>query len=82
MKHRPWMSKNLHNSSFNDAYPAETVFSILPKLIEHYITRWENLSLIHAFNTEIYDSKKHRIDEFRATPNDLLEKNLQTKTGH
>ncbi len=66
--------KKIQNSSFNDAYPEETVFSFLPKLIEYYITRWEKLNLIHTFNKEFYDSEKHRIDEFRVTPGDLLEK--------
>lgn len=66
--------KKIQNSSFRDVSPEETVFSFLPKLIEYYITRWENLNLIHTFNKEFYDSEKHRIDEFRATPADLLEK--------
>lgn len=74
--------KKIQNSSFNDAYPQETVFSFLPKLIEYYITRWENLNLIHTFNKEFYDSEKHRIDEFRKTPGDLLEKIHSEKGGH
>jgi len=66
--------RKLANSSYNDAYPAETVFSFLPKLIEYYVARWENLNLVHTFNKEFYDSNKQRIDEFRATPKDLLKK--------
>ena len=44
--------KKYRTPSFNDTHPEETVFSFLPKLIEHYIIRWENLSLIHTFNKE------------------------------
>ncbi len=66
--------KKVQNSSFHDANPEETVFSLLPKLIEYYITRWEGLNLIHTFNKEFYVSEKHRIDEFRVTPGELLEK--------
>lgn len=62
----------LQNSSYNDVQQEETVYSVLPKLIEYYITRWEKLNLIHTFNKEFYDSEKHRVDEFRVKPDDLL----------
>jgi nucleoside-diphosphate-sugar epimerase len=64
--------EKLQNSSYNDIQSRETVYSVLPKLIEYYITRWENLNLIRTFNKEFYDSEKHRIDEFRDTPDELL----------
>jgi len=64
--------EKLQKSSFQDEYPEETIFVILPKLIEYYVTRWENLNLIHTFNKEFYDSEKHRIREFKTNPEALL----------
>ncbi len=64
--------EKLQNSSFQDAYPEETIFVILPKLIEYYISRWENLNLINTFNKEFYGLEKHRIREFKNNPEKLL----------
>jgi len=63
----------LQKSSYQDPSPADTVFSMLPILIEYYISRWENLNLIHTFNKEFYDSKRHQICEFKNDPGKLLE---------
>ena len=62
----------LQRSSYQDPSPEDTVLSMLPTLIEYYISRWENLNLIRTFNKEFYDSKKHRIAEFKSDPAKLL----------
>ncbi len=64
--------EKLQDSSFLDKYPDETVYSMLPSLIEYYITRWESLNLVHTFNKEFYDSEKQRIGEFKTNPEKLL----------
>ncbi len=64
--------EKLQDSSFQDNFPDETIYSMLPGLIEYYITRWENLNLVHTFNKEFYDSEKQRISEFKTNPEKLL----------
>lgn len=63
----------LNRSSFRDPFPQETVFSNLPDLIEYYLTRWEQLNLISAFNKEFFDPA-HQVDEFLLAPESLLHK--------
>ncbi len=66
--------EKLQKSSFQDKHPEETIFQLLPKLIEYYISRWENLNLINSFNKEFYGLEKHRIREFKSNPEELLSK--------
>ncbi len=63
----------LNQSSFRDPFPQETVFSNLPDLIEYYLTRWEQLNLISAFNKEFFDPA-HQVDGFLLDPDSLLHK--------
>lgn len=60
-------------STFQDPAPGETVFSLLPSLIEYYVARWEKLDLLHTFNAEFYSSEEGRVERFRADPGRLLE---------
>jgi len=66
-------SAKLQQSSFPDPLPQETVFSVLPELIEYYVTRWEHLNLISSFNEDYFDPQ-HETDEFISDPEKLLEK--------
>ncbi len=65
-------SAKLRQSSFNDPYPEETIFTSLPVLLEYYITRWEQLNLISSFNKEFFDPQK-RAEDFLYAPERLLE---------
>lgn len=62
----------LKNSSFNDPDPNASVFTALPRLIQYYITRWEQLNLITPFNKEFFDPKK-RAEIFLNEPDKLIE---------
>lgn len=65
-------SKKLESSSFVDPYPAATIFTELPELVQYYLTRWEQLNLIMPYNKEFFDPKK-RGEEFVRSPETLLE---------
>ena len=62
----------LEGSSFVDPEPEATVYTELPALIQYYLTRWEHLNLIRAYNPEFYDPRG-RSDEFLHSPVKLLE---------
>jgi hypothetical protein len=61
----------LLGSSFIDPYPAATVFTELPTLIQYYLTRWEHLNLITPLAGEFFDPKKPT-DLFVNAPEQLL----------
>jgi len=71
-------SKKMANSSFQDPFPAETVFTRLPEIIEYYLTRWEHLNLISEFNQDYFDPQ-HLTDEFLSSPTTLLNKYHQSE---
>jgi nucleoside-diphosphate-sugar epimerase len=58
-------------SSFNDPEPDTTIFTALPDLIQYYLTRWEQLNLIKAYNEAFYDPRKC-VGEFSENPVSLL----------
>ncbi len=65
--------RRLQQSSFVDPKPDVTVYTELPYLLEYYLTRWEALNLITAFNKEFFDHGRESEDFVRA-PARLLER--------
>ncbi len=65
-------SKNLEESSFEDPWPEATIFTELPEIIQYYLTRWEYLNLISAYNKEFFDPQK-KAEDFLYAPEKLLE---------
>ncbi|HSR36676.1 MAG TPA: NAD-dependent epimerase/dehydratase family protein [Desulfurivibrionaceae bacterium] len=63
----------LLRSSFLDPYPAATVFTELPSLIQYYLTRWEQLNLIAPLAGEFFDPRKPT-DLFVSAPDRLLDR--------
>jgi len=61
----------LLNSSFQDPFPDETIFTALPRLVIYYLTRWGHLNLITTFNEEFFGCNELEHD-FRFAPRDLL----------
>jgi len=47
------------NSSYQEPNPDVTVYSMLPEMIEYYLTRWEHLNLISSFNPDYFDPDKN-----------------------
>lgn len=64
-------AEKLLASSFNDPYPEKNIFTELPDLIQYYLTRWEQLNLIRAYNEAYYDPRKC-VGEFSSNPVNLL----------
>ena len=64
-------SQKLQQSSFVDPHPEETVFSLLPDLLQYYLTRWEQLNLITSYSKEFFDPQR-LAEEFLHSPEDLL----------
>lgn len=58
-------------SSFVDPYPEATVLTELPRLIQYYLTRWEQLNLIAPLAGSFFDPKKPT-DLFVNAPEQLL----------
>ncbi len=71
-------SSKLQRSSFADPAPDETVFSQLPDIIEYYLTRWQQLNLISAYDEEFFDPQKIA-EDFLNCPETLLEEIHQQK---
>lgn len=46
-------SDRLQQSSFNDPFPDETIYSRLPEMIIYYLTRWSHENLISTYNEEV-----------------------------
>ncbi|MBL4903134.1 SDR family oxidoreductase [Desulfocapsa sp. AH-315-G09] len=65
-------SAKLKRSSFTDPWPEETVYSELPEMIEHYISRWEQLNCISGFNDDFFEPQKD-VQQFINEPQQLLE---------
>ena len=61
----------LKGSSFVDPHPQATIFSELPMLIQYYLTRWEDLNLLVAEDTNFFDPSK-RTDIFLNDPGQIL----------
>lgn len=61
----------LQESSFVDPCPNETIYTVLPKLVIYYLTRWGHLNLITTFNEEFFGSNELE-EDFRFNPRDLL----------
>ncbi len=63
--------EKLKQSSFIDPAKEQTVYTVLPDLIEYYLTRWEHLNLISYYNKEFFDPNI-RAEEFLRSPKKLL----------
>lgn len=63
--------QKLQDSSFTDPYPDVDVFSLIPDLIQYYVTRWEQLNLIPLINKCFFDPEKLS-EDFLDTPQELL----------
>ena len=61
----------LQRSSFVDPEPGETVYTMLPKLVIYYLTRWGHLNLVTTFNEEFFGVNELE-DDFRYSPRELL----------
>ncbi|WP_136810341.1 NAD-dependent epimerase/dehydratase family protein [Desulfosediminicola flagellatus] len=62
----------LHNSSFVDPFPDETIYSRLPELIIYYLQRWSHENLISTFEEEVTIDHAFK-DRFVNNPEELLE---------
>ncbi|MEA2113761.1 MAG: NAD-dependent epimerase/dehydratase family protein [Thermodesulfobacteriota bacterium] len=63
--------QKLQDSSFTDPYPNVDVFSLIPDMIQYYVTRWEQLNLIPLINKCFFDPEKLS-EDFLDTPQELL----------
>lgn len=63
--------QKLEDSSFTDPYPNVDVFSLIPDMIQYYVTRWEQLNLIPLINKCFFDPEK-LAEDFLDTPQELL----------
>lgn len=73
-------SDKLMNSSFVDPFPDETLFTVLPKLVIYYLTRWGHLNLITTFNEEFFGCNDLE-EDFLSSPTELLESIHTDSTG-
>jgi len=64
-------TQKLRDSSFVDPFPDETVYTVLPKLVVYYLSRWGHLNLITTFNEEFLGIFELE-DDFINQPRDLL----------
>ncbi len=64
--------EKLHNSSFIDPNPTETIYTKLPELVVYYLNRWTLANMISTFNDQALcpDSMSHDFDQ---APMELLE---------
>jgi hypothetical protein len=70
--------EKLKNSSFVDQRPEIDVFTLIPDLIQYYVTRWEQLNLIPLINKCFFDPEKIT-EDFKDSPNKLLDSILNEK---
>ncbi|MEA3468101.1 MAG: NAD-dependent epimerase/dehydratase family protein [Thermodesulfobacteriota bacterium] len=72
-------AEKLHNSSFIDPNPSETIYTKLPKLVVYYLSRWTHENMISTFNEEVLgpDTMSH---DFDLSPEELLESVHQDST--
>lgn len=62
----------LKGSSYGIPDPQTTVFTELPEIIDYYITRWEHLNLVSAYNVCFIDPLK-QTEGFSHNPQHLIE---------
>jgi nucleoside-diphosphate-sugar epimerase len=65
-------AEKLLSSSYREVNPEITVYSMLPEMIEYYLTRWEHLNLISSYNPDFFDPRRNG-EEFLHNPVQLLE---------
>ncbi len=46
-------SEKLAQSSFNDPFPDETIFTMLPSLVRYYLDRWTHQNILSTYKEEI-----------------------------
>jgi len=63
--------QKLQDSSFTDPFRKLDVFSLIPDMIQYYVTRWEQLNLIPLINKCFFDPEKLS-EDFLDTPQELL----------
>jgi len=61
----------LAQSSYQDPFPETTVYGVLPRIIDYYLTRWRHLNLL-ATPKEARRDADRRTAEFRENPEALL----------
>ncbi|MFH1217175.1 MAG: NAD-dependent epimerase/dehydratase family protein [Pseudomonadota bacterium] len=71
-------SEKLRKSSFIDPFPEQSVITLLPDIIQYYLTRWEQLNLITPYDKEFFDPQK-LAEEFLHHPESLLDDIHQQK---
>lgn len=64
--------EKLRRSSYGIPAPNRSVFTELPAIIEYYITRWEHLNLISAYNVCFFDPLR-QTELFASQPEQLIE---------
>ncbi|MBC8316708.1 MAG: NAD-dependent epimerase/dehydratase family protein [Desulfobulbaceae bacterium] len=70
--------QKLQDSSFTDPYPERDIFSLIPDLIQYYVTRWEQMNLIPPINKCFFDPEKLS-EDFLDEPQKLLASILSKK---
>jgi nucleoside-diphosphate-sugar epimerase len=65
-------TKKLQGSSYGIPEPETTVFTELPEIINYYITRWQHLNLVSAYNICRIDPLK-QTEGFSRSPEHLIE---------
>ncbi len=65
-------ARKLHQSSFQDPTPEETIYTKLPALVIYYLTRWSHQNLISTFSESMIQATAMDT-EFQQTPEVLLQ---------
>jgi len=65
-------AERLHQSSFVDPMPEETIFTRIPKLVIYYLTRWSHENLISTYN-ENQEIDKPVEHNFNTNPQKLID---------
>jgi len=71
----------LRSSSYGDTDPETTIFTMLPRLLQYYICRWEHMNLIAPAGKRLCEPHA-RAEEFLRSPERLLESVLGEQEGH
>jgi nucleoside-diphosphate-sugar epimerase len=64
-------TEKLQQSSFVDPFPDDNIYTVMPKLVVYYLTRWGHLNLVTTFNEEVFGINELEQD-FKGRPLDLL----------
>lgn len=64
-------SDKLAQSSFVDPQPDETIFTLLPNLVQYYLDRWSHMNILSTFSDDIIIPCRKDIDFFE-DPHELL----------